>query len=109
MELSGGAIRLADLNGDGKLETGAASRNYLLDAARDLAVGDLTYDGRPEIVCGGEDGQVKIAAATGQIIAWYQTGGWVRQVRTCELDGDPATEEIVATCDDGGVYGLQVR
>jgi len=30
-------------------------------------------------------------------------------VRACELDGNPATREIVAACDDGAVYGLQVK
>lgn len=118
-------IKLADLNGDGKLETVAASRNYLLyafdcngqplwqtnllDAASDLAVGDVNGDSRPEIVCACEDGLVKVVDATGKAIAWYQTGGWVRQVRVCELDGNTATREIAATCDDGGVYGLQME
>lgn len=119
------AIKLADLNGDGKLETVAASRNYLLyafdcngqplwqtnllDAASDLAVGDVNGDRQPEIVCACEDGQVKVVDAIGKVIACYQTGGWVRQVRVCELDGNPATTEIVAACDDGGVYALQMK
>ena len=102
----------------------AASRNYLLyafdgdgqpcgsqllDAASDLAVGDVNGDAKPEIVCACEDGRVRVVDAGGTSIAWYQTGAWARQVRLCELDGDPASREIVVTSDDGGVYGLQVR
>ena len=45
----------------------------------------------------------------GEIIAWYQVGGVVRHVRACELDGKAETKEIVAACDDGRVYGLQVK
>ena len=117
------AIEVGDLDGDGKLETVAASRNYmlyffdsdgqllrqvnLLTAVRDLAIADLTGDGIPEIIAACEDGTVKVLDAEGQVIAWFKGGGWMRHVEVVELDGDPATREIVATCDDGSIYALQ--
>ena len=42
------------------------------------------------------------------MVGWYGGAGWMRQVAVCELDGNPATKEIVAACDDGSVYALQV-
>ncbi|MEA3402476.1 MAG: hypothetical protein U9R79_14660 [Armatimonadota bacterium] len=118
------SVEIADLTGDGRLEAVVASKNFLLylfdadgqplwqtnlrDVARDIQVADVTGDERPEIVCACEDGTVKAIDAEGEVVAWYQAGAWVRQVRVCELDGDAATAEIVATCDDGRIYGLRV-
>ncbi|MGD9496942.1 MAG: FG-GAP-like repeat-containing protein [Armatimonadota bacterium] len=118
------SVAIGDVDGDGRLEAAAASRNFLLylfdadgqpvwqsnllDVARDIAIADVTGDERLEIVCACEDGTVKVVSAEGEVVAWYQAGAWVRHVRACELDGDPATAEVVATCDDGRVYALQV-
>jgi len=118
------SVAIGDVTGDGRLEAAVASRNFLLylfdadgqpvwqtdltDVARDLAIADVTGDERLEIVCACEDGTVKVVDAGGEVVAWYQAGAWVRQVRVCELDGDTATAEVVATCDDGRIYGLQV-
>ena len=44
----------------------------------------------------------------GEDLAWFRGEGWVRQVAPAELDGNPATKELLATCDDGSVYGLQM-
>lgn len=118
------SVAIGDVTQAPGLETAVSSRNYLLylfdadgqpiwqtnlmDVAREVEIADVTGDNTPEIVCACEDGQVKIVDASGEIVAWYQTGSWVRQVRVCELDGDPATAEIVATSDDGHIYGLTV-
>ena len=39
----------------------------------------------------------------------FTGGGWMRHVRACELDGDPSSREIVATCDDGTIYALKLE
>jgi len=118
------ALAIGDLTGDGKRESAVASRNFLLylfdadgqplwqvnlsDVCCDLQIVNVVGDQTPEILCGCEDGTVKVLNAGGKIIAWYQAGGWVRHVRACELDGDAATREIVAACDDGSICALQV-
>ncbi len=118
------SVAIGDITDDAGLEVAVASRNFLLylfdanglplwqvnltDAARDIQIADVTGDERPEIVCACEDGTVKVVHAAGEVVAWYRAGAWIRQVRACELDGDPATAEVVATCDDGRIYGLQV-
>ncbi len=118
------SVAIGDLDGDGKLETLVASKNYilytfdadgkplrqtnLLAVARDIAIADVMGDAAPEILCACEDGTVKILNAEGEVIGWYQGGGWMRHVAACELDGNKSTREVVVTCDDGSVYGLQV-
>ncbi len=118
------AVAGADLTGDGKLETAVASKNFILyvfDAEReplwhlnlaDVCVGldlaDVTGDGKSEIICGCEDGQVKIVSAEGEVIGWYQVSDAVRRVRACKLDGKADTSEIIVTCEDGTVHALQV-
>jgi len=119
------AVALGDVDGDGRLETAAASRNFLLylfdadgqplwqtnllDVCGDVQIADVMGDEALELVCACEDNTVKIVSgSTGDVLAWYRTGGWIREVRVCELDGDAATREIVASCDDGAISALQV-
>ena len=117
-------VKIADITGDEGLETVVASKNYLLyvfdangmplwmvnlgDAARDIDIADVTGDNAPEIVLACEDNTVRVLDNTGAEVARFSGGGWMRQVRVCELDGDEATTEIVASCDDGTIYGLQI-
>ncbi|MFW5868102.1 MAG: hypothetical protein ACOCX2_09815, partial [Armatimonadota bacterium] len=119
------SVAIADLTADEGLESVVASKNYLLylfdadgqplwtvnlgNAARDIAVADVTGDGAPEIVLACEDNTVRVLDAGGAEIARFTGGGWMRHVRVCELDGDETTAEIVATCDDGTIYGLRVE
>jgi outer membrane protein assembly factor BamB len=118
------SVAVGDLEGDGRLETAAVSRNYmlymfdadgrvlwnrnLLSSCRDVIIADVMGDAAAEVVCACEDGQVKVLDAAGNVVAWFQGGGWMRNVAACELDGNPATKELAVTCDDGSVYGLQV-
>ncbi|MBI3945280.1 MAG: VCBS repeat-containing protein [Armatimonadetes bacterium] len=118
------AVAMGDVNGDGKLETAVASKNFLLylfdaerqplwhvnlgDTCLDIRMADVTGDGRADIVCGCEDGTVKVVDGGGKVIAWYQAGSAVRAVCVCELDGKAETKEIVASCADGTVCALQV-
>ena len=113
-----------DLEGDGRLETAAASRNYmlyvfdadgtslwsrnLLSSCRDVIIADVMGEAASEVICACEDGQVKVLDAAGNLVGWFQGGGWMRAVAACELDGNPVTKELAVTCDDGSVYGLQV-
>ena len=118
------AIGIGDVGGDEKLETAVASKNYvlyifdadseplqqvnLLTVCRDIAIGDVLGDEHAEIVCACEDGTVKILNGQGETVGWYQAPAWMRHVAVCELDGNAETREIVAACDDGSIYGLQV-
>ena len=119
------ALAIGDVDGDGRIESAVASRNFilylfdadgkpiwqlnLLDVCRDIDIADVMGDGKAEIICGCEDGTIKIVDADGEIIGWYRTRGVVRHVRACELDGNRATKEIAAACDAGAIYGLQVN
>ena len=112
-----------DLDGDGKLETAVASKNFLLylfdaagkplwhvnlgDACLDFDIANVTGDARPEIVCGCEDGTVQMVDARGHIVARHKAPAAVRSVRACELDGKHETKEILAGCENGSVYALQ--
>jgi outer membrane protein assembly factor BamB len=118
------AVTMHDLDGDGQQETLVASQNFLLyafgpdgqplwrrnllDACRDIQCGDVTGDGKPNIVLACEDGTVRVLDAEGNAVALFKAGGWMRQVRIVDLDGDPKTYELVAACDDGSLYALQM-
>ncbi|MBI3945206.1 MAG: hypothetical protein HY321_04755, partial [Armatimonadetes bacterium] len=78
------------------------------DVCLDIAVGDVMGDGRAQVVCGCEDGTVKVVDGGGKVVAWYQAAAPVNSVRVCELDGKPETKEIVASCENGTVCALQV-
>ena len=80
----------------------------LLDTCRDIDIANVAGDAALEILCACEDNTVKVVSASGQVIASHRVGGWVRHVRSCELDGDPETKELVVVSDDGGIYGLQI-
>ncbi|MFO7948681.1 MAG: hypothetical protein R6V19_17905, partial [Armatimonadota bacterium] len=118
------AIAVGDIDGNRSLETVITSKNYLLylfdadgnvkwlknlyDTGTDIEIADVTGDTAQEIVVACADGTVKIINDRGELIAEFTGGGPFRHVSVCELDGDTATAEIVATCDDGTIYGLQV-
>ncbi|MFO7948505.1 MAG: hypothetical protein R6V19_17005, partial [Armatimonadota bacterium] len=119
------AVTIGDIDGDGSLETAITSKNYLLylfdadghvkwlknlyDTGTDIEMADVTGDTAQEIVVACADGTVKIINDRAELIAEFTGGGPFRQISVCELDGDTATAEIVATCDDGTIYGLQIN
>ena len=51
---------------------------------------------------------MRVLRPDGECIAWFRGAGGMRHVAVCELDGDPGTKELIAACDDGTVYALQV-
>lgn len=114
------ALALGDVDGDGKMEIAATSRNFLLylfsadrqprwhvnlgDVGLDLDLADVNGDGQPEILCGCEDGSVKVLDGNGTEIAGYQAGAPVRSVRVCPLRGE--APRILIGCEDGSVHAL---
>jgi hypothetical protein len=118
------SVAIADLTADEGLESVVASKNYLVylfdangqplwmvnlgDAAREIEIADVTGDATPEIVLACEDNTVRVLDASGEELARFTGNGWMRQVRVCELDGNVDTTELVAACDDGTIYGLQI-
>ena len=72
---------------------------------RRLAVIDLETGHQP---VGNEDGSVQVVDGRGTIVACYQTPAGVRSIRACKLDGKPQTKGIVASCEDGSVWALQL-
>ena len=117
-------VGAGDIDGDGRLETVAASRNYLvylfdadgqplwqtnlLDVCRDVEMADLSGDAALEIICACEDGTVKVLDAEGETLAWFRAGGSPCWGNKLAYVSSTVTRELVATCDDGAVYGLQM-
>ena len=118
------AVAIGDVDGDGKLAAAAASKNFMLyllgadrepiwhldlgDVCLDIDIADVTGDGKAEIICGCEDGTVKVVSASGDLIAWYQAGNVVRRVRACRLEAGREARDIVAACDEGTIIALRV-
>lgn len=118
------AVATADIDRDNMIETAVASKNYLLylfdsdgkviwlknlyDTGMDIEIADIAGDESMELVVACADGTVKVFDVDGERVAQFAADGPFRHVSICELDGDPATAEIAAACDDGTIYGLQM-
>ena len=115
-------VKLADLDGDAVREAIVGSANGYLyvfggtkavlwqtnvgEVPRDLAATDLDGDGKPELLVACEDNKLHVYNGPGNEIASFAAGGWVRHVRTGELDGKVETSEFAVASDDGTVTAL---
>jgi WD40 repeat protein len=68
---------------------------------------DLNADGNSEVITGGEYGAFFIYnAVDGSVLFNKQLGQAVSEVREVELNGDPASREIIVGGKDGGVWAF---
>jgi WD40 repeat protein len=68
---------------------------------------DLNGDGTSEVITGGEYGAFNIySAADGNVLFSTSLGQAISEVREVELNGDPASREIVVGGKDGGVWAF---
>jgi hypothetical protein len=126
-----GAIAIADLDADGRLDVVAAADGFvsvLVNAgagtfaapvdypitagSTSIAIGDVDGDGRPDIVVGGDGGgAVELLVNTGgarlRNVALCLCGGLSPSVALGDLDGDGSTDVIVANRlgEDGNKSG----
>lgn len=117
---SPGAIAMADLDADGRLDVVAAADaqvSVMLNAGEgafappadypitagstSIAIGDVDGDGRPDIVVGGDGGgRIELLVNTGgarfRNVALCLCGGLSPSVALGDLDGDGSTDVVVA-------------
>ncbi len=68
---------------------------------------DLDGDGTSELVTGGENNAVMVFdAASGTVEAELHLGQTITEIRDAELNGDPASRELVVGGKEGGVWAL---
>lgn len=105
-----GQVRLAAANRNGAVAlydaAGNALWNYQVPGGlRRLRAYDLNSDGAGEIVLGGENGQlIVLDAATTLEKVKQSLGQTITEIRDGEVDGDPASREIIAGGKEGGVW-----
>ena len=108
-----GALRLADLDGDGVTRIIVCSRNSIVyafnadgtihwtrglgDGVRAMEVADLDSDGNVEVLAGNEQGQVFVLSSAGDVVAQGRAPGLVRYMAAQDLDGDGVAEVLAGT------------
>ena len=114
------AVAVCDLNSDSVGEVVAASKSFnvyalkgsgerlwrrdLNDEVVDLAVLNGA-GGKRQLAAGTTSGQVYVLDASGKIVAEHCASGDLVGLTAIDLNGD-GTDEIVASCADGGIYAL---
>ena len=111
----------ADIDGDGKDEVIAGTEYYWWTCINGngekrwgyhtgtgprtnwAAAGDLTGDGKKEVLFAGADTNVHALDAEGKLLWQFNTGDEVTQVATADMDGD-GKEEVIASSMSFNVY-----
>jgi hypothetical protein len=109
--LIGGKTNVAIATNDGAVavfdDQGKQIWTHSEEQLRRMRAFDLNGDGNSEVITGGEYGAFFIYnAADGSTLFNKSLGQPVSEVRTVELNGDPASREIVAGGKDGGVWAF---
>lgn len=95
-----GVVRVIDSQGQSVWENSQ-------ETLRRMRAFDLNADGDSEIITGGEYGAFNIYSAKDGSV-WFNKslGQAVSEVREVEMNGDPASREIVVGGKDGGVWAF---
>ncbi len=106
-----GKIYLAVASHSGNLAVlgadGTALWTAVTEQLRRMRAYDLFGDGTSEILSGGEYGEFVIwNAATGERIFTKSLGQAISEIRSAEINGDPASIEIIVGGKDGGVWAF---
>jgi WD40 repeat protein len=109
----GGQVHLATATNDGQIAVYDSQGNQVWSQSQEqlrrMRAFDLDSDGNSEVITGGEYGAFFIyGAADGSSLFSTQLGQAVSEVREVELNGDPASREIVAGGKDGGVWAFSM-
>jgi hypothetical protein len=104
-----GQTYLASASHDGTIaifdDAGAQVWITQMEQLRRMRAFDLNGDGNSEVITGGEYGAFMIySAVDGSTLFSNSLGQAVSEVREVELNGDPASREIVVGGKDGGVW-----
>ena len=107
----GGQAYLAVASHDGTVAVldsqGKAVWQTNQEQLRRMRAFDLNADGNSEVITGGEFGAFFIySAADGSTLFKQSLGQAVSEVREVELNGDPASREIIVGGKDGGVWAF---
>ena len=107
----GGEIFVAIASNDGTVKLFSSDGETIWtvnqEQLRRMRAFDLNADGTSEIITGGEYGAFVIySAADGSILFQKSLGQAISEVREVELNGDPASREIVVGGKDGGVWAF---
>ena len=111
----GGQVYLAAANHNGTVAVLDSQGQALWSGSmggylRRLRAYDLDGDGNSELVTGGENNAVVIFdAAAGGNEAELHLGQTITEIRDAELNGDPASRELVVGGKEGGVWALDSR
>ncbi len=110
--LVNGQVMLAAANHDGTVKLfnmqGQVVWSYNLPGGlRRLRAYDLDSDGNSEVLLGGEASQfVILNAANGEVLSSQLLGQAVSEIREAEIDGNPASREIIVGGKDGGIWAF---
>jgi hypothetical protein len=109
--LIGGKTHVAIATNDGAVavfdDQGHQVWTHSEEQLRRMRAFDLNGDGDSEVITGGEYGAFFIYnAADGSTLFNKSLGQPISEVRSVELNGDPASREIVAGGKDGGVWAF---